>query len=175
MLHLDPDSVLVTTAAELQLRHLERDPDDNDRCGACGDPIPCPVEAAAALVCRAAGLWLEGDTLVEALEHPPQLIAVVPAPLDFPEPSPATDEPAKAADAVKADAVTAAAVKAAKNTPAKTTKGTRAKAAKGTAAADPKAAPVEPAQAPTEKNEPDKKEPDKASPVEAEPAQAAVS
>lgn len=81
MLTLDPDSVLVTTAAELQLRHLERDPDDPDRCGRCGEPLPCPVEAAAALVCRAAGLWLEGDTVIEALEFPTQLIAITAAPL----------------------------------------------------------------------------------------------
>lgn len=81
MLHLDPDSVLVTTAAELQTRHLERDPDDPARCGACGALLPCPVEAAAALVCRAGGLWLEGDTLVDALEPPTQLIAILPAPV----------------------------------------------------------------------------------------------
>lgn len=81
MLHLDPDSVLVTTAAELQTRHLERDPDDPARCGACGALLPCPIEAAAALVCRAGGLWLEGDTLVDALEPPTQLIAILPAPV----------------------------------------------------------------------------------------------
>lgn len=81
MLRLDPDSVLVRTAAELQTRHLERDPDDPARCAACGAPLPCPVEAAAALVCRAGGLWLEGDTIVEALEPPTQLIAIVPAEL----------------------------------------------------------------------------------------------
>ncbi|GAA2637257.1 hypothetical protein GCM10010399_83070 [Dactylosporangium fulvum] len=81
MLHLDPDSVLVQTAAELQTRHLERDPDDPSRCGACGALLPCPVEAAAALVCRAGGLWLEGDTLVDALEPPTQLLAIVPAPV----------------------------------------------------------------------------------------------
>ncbi|HTJ35747.1 MAG TPA: hypothetical protein VL738_21205 [Dactylosporangium sp.] len=79
MLHLDPDSVLVTTAAELQTRHLERDPDDPSRCGACGALLPCPVEAAAALVCRAGGLWLEGDTIADALEPPTQLIAIIPA------------------------------------------------------------------------------------------------
>jgi hypothetical protein len=81
MLRLDPDSVLVMTAAELQSRHLERDPDDPGRCGACGTPLPCPVEAAAALVCRAGGLWLEGDTIVDALEPPTQLIAILPAPV----------------------------------------------------------------------------------------------
>jgi hypothetical protein len=79
MLRLDPDSVLVTTAAELQTRHLQRDPDDPDRCGACGVLLPCPIEAAAALVCRAGGLWLEGDTIVDALEPPTQLLAIVPA------------------------------------------------------------------------------------------------
>ena len=167
MLHLDPDSVLVTTAAELQLRHLERDPDDNDRCRACGDPVPCPVEAAAALVCRAAGLWLEGDTLVEALEHPTQLIAVVPAPLDFPEPAPAKAEPAKEADPDKADPGRADADPAAKNPPTKTAKGARAKAAKGTPAADPKATPVDQAEP-----RPDRKEKE---PVEAEPVQAVAS
>jgi hypothetical protein len=81
MLSLDPDSVLVTTAAELQTRHLERDPDDPSRCGACGALLPCPVEAAAALVCRAGGLWLEGDTLADALEPPTQLLAILPAPV----------------------------------------------------------------------------------------------
>lgn len=81
MLRLDPDSVLVMTAAELQTRHLERDPDDPSRCGACGVLLPCPVEAAAALVCRAGGLWLEGDTIVDALEPPTQLIAILPAPV----------------------------------------------------------------------------------------------
>lgn len=81
MLHLDPDSVLVTTAAELQTRHLARDPDDPARCGACGALLPCPVEAAAALVCRAGGLWLEGDTIVDALEPPTQLLAILPAPV----------------------------------------------------------------------------------------------
>ncbi|GGM08562.1 hypothetical protein GCM10007977_007030 [Dactylosporangium sucinum] len=81
MLHLDPDSVLVKTAAELQIRHLERDADDPSRCAACGAPLPCPTEAAAALVCRAGGLWLEGDTLVDALEPPTQLLAILPAPV----------------------------------------------------------------------------------------------
>ncbi len=81
MLRLDPDSVLVKTAAELQTRHLERDPDDPARCGACGALLPCPVEAAAALVCRAGGLWLEGDTIVDALEPPTQLLAILPAPV----------------------------------------------------------------------------------------------
>jgi hypothetical protein len=80
-LRLDPDSVLVTTAAELQTRHLERDPDDPARCGACGVLLPCPVEVAAALVCRAGGLWLEGDTVVDALEPPTQLLAILPAPV----------------------------------------------------------------------------------------------
>ena len=81
VLILDPDSVLVTTAAELQTRHRERDPESPDRCACCGALMPCPVEAAAALVCRAAGLWLEGDTLVDALEPPTQLLALVAAPV----------------------------------------------------------------------------------------------
>jgi hypothetical protein len=88
VLILDPDSVLVTTAAELQTRHRERDPESPDRCACCGALMPCPVEAAAALVCRAAGLWLEGDTLVDALEPPTQLLALVAAPVPTPLPPP---------------------------------------------------------------------------------------